>query len=150
MTQLTIHFTLEELTQSQTAVRRGIDNNPSVAIVQSLTLVAQLLEQVRTLLGDRPMLISSGYRSPAVNAVVGGARDSRHLLGLAADFTCPTFGTPRDICLKIQGSTLVFDQLIFEGTWVHIGLSPAGEPPRKQVLTANFGTGATTYTPSIV
>lgn len=150
MTQLTTHFTLEELTQSQTAVRRGIDNNPSIAIIQSLTLVAQLLEQVRTLLGDKPLLISSGYRSPAVNAVVGGARDSRHLLGLAADFTCPTFGTPRDICLKIQGSTLVFDQLIFEGTWVHIGLSPAGQAPRKQVLTANFGAGATTYTPSIV
>jgi zinc D-Ala-D-Ala carboxypeptidase len=150
MTQLTTHFSLEELTLSQTAVRRGIDNTPSLEQVKNLKRVAAMLEDVRTLLGEKPVLISSGYRSPGVNAAVGGAKDSRHLLGLAADFTSPPFGPPKDICLKIAASDLPFDQLIYEGTWVHIGLAPNGTPPRKQLLTAHFQNGMTIYTPKIV
>ncbi|SEK02550.1 D-Ala-D-Ala carboxypeptidase family metallohydrolase [Paraburkholderia diazotrophica] len=150
MTQLSPHFGLAEFTQSQTAIRRGINNTPSSAAIDNLTRVAQLLESVRTLLGNQPISISSGYRSPGVNAAVGGAPNSRHLLGLAADFTCPSFGEPRDICLKIKSSALIFDQLIFEGTWVHIGLSPAGEQVRQQILTAHFKGGTVTYTESVV
>ncbi|MBC8641290.1 peptidase M15 [Caballeronia sp. EK] len=150
MTQLSTHFGLAEFTQSQTATRRGINNTPSPAAIDNLTRVAQLLESVRTLLGNQPISISSGYRSPGVNAAVGGAPNSRHLLGLAADFTCPSFGGPRDICLKIKSSALIFDQLIFEGTWVHIGLSPAGEPVRQQILTAHFNGGTVTYSASVV
>jgi zinc D-Ala-D-Ala carboxypeptidase len=149
MTQLSEHFGLVEFTQSQTATRRGIDNTPSTMAIQNLERVAQLLEGVRTLLGNRVISISSGYRSPGVNAAVGGAPNSRHLLGLAADFTCPSFGAPRAICLKIRDSTLTFDQLIFEGTWVHLGLSPTGEQPRRQVLTAHFNGGTVTYSASL-
>jgi hypothetical protein len=118
--------------------------------VDNLRNLAALLEKVRALLGSRPVLVSSGYRSPGVNAAVGGARDSLHLQGLAADFTCPSFGAPRAICLKIADSDLQFDQLICEGTWVHIGLAPAGCAPRGQILTAHFDNGHVTYTADVV
>ncbi|MGF6697603.1 zinc D-Ala-D-Ala carboxypeptidase [Paraburkholderia sp. MM5496-R1] len=146
MTRLTDHFSLAELTQSETAARRRIDNTPSPAVVEHLTRTAQTLEQVRTLLGSRPVLVSSGYRSPALNAAVGGAANSAHMTGLAADFICPGFGSPLEICRKIAASSIAFDQLIQEGTWAHIGLPPAGTKARQQILTANFGPGATTYT----
>jgi hypothetical protein len=149
MTLLSTHFTLEELTQSQTAIRRGIGNTPPPDAVESLKRVAASLEQVRTLLHGNPILVSSGYRSPGVNAAVGGASNSRHLFGLAADFTCPSFGTPRAICSKVAESGLAFDQLIYEGTWVHIGLSPGNAPSRRQVLTAHFRSGMVTYTDGI-
>jgi hypothetical protein len=145
MTRLTDHFSLAELTQSETAARRQIDNTPSPAVVENLTRTAQTLEQVRTLLGARPILVSSGYRSPAVNTAVGGAANSAHMTGLAADFICLGFGSPLEICRKIAASNIPFDQLIQEGTWVHIGLAPAAQKPRQQVLTANFGPGTTTY-----
>lgn len=149
MKQLTDHFSLEELTESQTAARRGIDNTPTPAILDNLTRVAQMLERVRTALGAKPILVSSGYRSPALNKAVGGASNSAHLNGLAADFTCPAFGSPQEICRKIQTSGIPFDQCIFEDTWVHLGLAAAGQKPRQQLLTARFGSGATTYSTGI-
>lgn len=142
---LTDHFTLDELTASQTAARRGINNIPSAATVDNLTRTAQTLEHIRVLLGSRPVVVSSGYRSPALNAAVGGAKNSAHMLGLAADFTCPGFGSPLAICQKLAASDLGFDQLIQEGTWVHIGLSPEGQKPRRQVLTAKFNGGSAQY-----
>ncbi|WP_175689711.1 D-Ala-D-Ala carboxypeptidase family metallohydrolase [Burkholderia anthina] len=143
---LTDHFALSEMTQSETASRRGIDNSPPLAIVENLKRTAQTLEQVRSLLGAKPILISSGYRSPALNKAVGGASNSAHVQGLAADFTCPGYGSPLAICKRLVDARVEFDQLIQEGTWVHIGLAPAGQRPRQQVLTAHFGGGATRYT----
>lgn len=142
---LTIHFALAELTHSQTADRRGIDNTPTDEIVENLMSLAQTLERVRVLLGSRPIVISSGYRSPDLNRAVGGARNSAHLYGLAADFICPGYGTPLQICKAIAASGIDFDQLIQEGTWVHLGLSQPGQKSRRQVLTANFSSGAATY-----
>lgn len=142
---LTDHFALSELTQSETAARRGIDNTPSSAIVENLTRTAQTLERVRALLGSKPILISSGYRSPALNKAIGGASNSAHVQGLAADFICPGYGSPLDICKRLVSAGLEFDQLIQEGTWVHIGLAASGQRPRQQVLTAHFGGGSTSY-----
>lgn len=142
---LTLHFTLDEMTHSQTATRRDIDNTPSVDVVANLTRTAQTLEQVRVLLGSRAITISSGYRSPDLNRAVGGAKASAHLYGLAADFICPGYGTPPQICKAIAASNIDFDQLIQEGTWVHIGLAQPGQKNRRQVLTAQFGQGATQY-----
>ncbi|NIE82690.1 MULTISPECIES: D-Ala-D-Ala carboxypeptidase family metallohydrolase [unclassified Burkholderia] len=144
--KLTDHFTLSELTQSETAARRRIDNTPSSETLVNLTRTAQLLEKVRAELGDKPVLISSGYRCHALNRAVGGATNSAHGQGLAADFICPGFGSPLDICKRLAAARIEFDQLIQEGTWVHIGLAAAGKRPRHQVLTAHFGTGATRYT----
>lgn len=140
---LTEHFTLAELTASETAARQGIDNTPSDVIIHNLTRTALLLEQVRTLLGA-PVIISSGYRCPALNSAIGGAPRSAHMLGLAADFIAPAFGTPLEVCQALSANGLQYDQLIHEfGRWVHIGLRE-GEP-RRQDLTASRLMGGTTY-----
>lgn len=131
---LTPHFTLDELTASQTAARLGLDNTPPPEMVAALKRTAELLEEVRALLG-KPVLVSSGYRSPAVNRAVGGAANSAHMLGCAADFSSPSFGSPIDICRAIARSDIAFDQLIHEfRAWVHIAWAPN---PRKMVLTVD-------------
>ena len=143
MTKLSEHFTLEEFTDSQTAARKGLNNIPAEHSQERKNLhrTAEVMEQVRTLLDSKPVLISSGYRSPQVNAAVGGSKSSAHMSGLAADFSCPGFGTPKHICKKLEPhmKELGIDQLIYEyDTWVHLGLR---DPPRNQALTIdNKGT----------
>lgn len=143
---LTPHFSLAELTASDTAVAKKIDNTAPPAVVANLTRLAGVLEQVRTLVGA-PIKVSSGYRAPALNKAVGGAANSMHALGLAADISTAAM-TPKALARLIQQSDIQFDQLIYEGTWVHIGLSTG--KPRRQVLTAKFGPGGTTYVSGIV
>ena len=143
MTHLTPHFSLDELTLSQTAARQGLDNTPTEAAMKNLKRLAETLEKVRAVLGERPILISSGYRSPKVNAAVGGSKSSAHMHGLAADFTCPSFGTPIMICEVLEPllDDLAIDQLIHEyAAWVHLGLV-SNDKPRHQALTID-GNGA--------
>jgi zinc D-Ala-D-Ala carboxypeptidase len=146
MTKLTEHFTLEEFTDSQTAARKGIANIPSAGSreMRNLERTAGVMERVRTILGDKPVLISSGYRGPKVNAAVGGSKSSAHMSGLAVDFSCPGFGTPVQICKALQPRMreLGIDQLIHEfNSWVHLGLRAADTAPRHQALTIdNRGT----------
>lgn len=142
---LTDHFTLDELTASQTASRRGIDNRPTIQIMGNLTRVAEALERVRALVG-KPITVSSGYRCPAVNTLVGSDAKSAHIVGLAADFTCIGMA-PGDLARLIRDSDIEFDQLIYEGTWVHLGLSTGA--PRREVLTAHFNGGRATYSKGI-
>jgi zinc D-Ala-D-Ala carboxypeptidase len=133
--RLSTHFTLEEFVTSQTAARKGIDNTPSAEIITQLRATAELLERVRTILGGVAVIISSGYRSPALNAIVGGVASSAHLVGRAADILVPSFGTPLEVCRAIEPhvADLGIDQLIFEfEAWTHIGTAPQ---PRHQVLT---------------
>lgn len=135
---LSEHFSLQEMTFSQTASRLGINNMPDEEAIYNLTRLANVLEKVRSLLGDEPVLISSGYRSPELNEEVGGSPSSAHMFGLAADFTCPAFGDPLEVCKAIEPEMYAFgiDQLIYEYTdWVHLGLC-AGVP-RNQALTMN-------------
>lgn len=142
---LSTHFTLAELTASQTAVRRGIDNKSPEDVVKNLEHLALGLEGVRMLLGC-PLIISSGYRSPELNTAVGGARDSQHKLGLAADFIAPGFGSPIQVARAIAASGLKFDQLICEGNWCHVSFAAT---PRRQVLTATFKDGRVYYSPGL-
>jgi zinc D-Ala-D-Ala carboxypeptidase len=144
MTQLTPHFTLEEFTDSQTAARKGIKNIPPENSQErkNIQLTAETMELVRTKLGDKPILISSGYRSPQVNAAVGGSKSSAHMSGLAVDFSCPGFGTPKQICKKLEPimKELGIDQLIHEyDTWVHLGLT-SGTPRHMAMTIDNKGT----------
>lgn len=139
---LTPHFSLTELTASQTAARRGIDNTPNAEHRRNLKRLAQTLEQVRSLLGNRAVLVSSGYRGPALNTAIGGSRTSAHMSGLAADFTVPGFGTVFQTARAIAASDIVYDQLIHEyGSWVHLGLAADGATPRRQNLSIFTGTG---------
>ncbi len=130
-------FTLEEMTVSQTAARIGLDNKPTGKTLENLRKTANLMVEVRKLLGDKPVIVSSGYRSPALNKVVGGSNSSAHTLGWAVDFICPGFGTPLQIAERIKMAPIFkkVDQLIHEyDSWVHISFDPRA---RKQTLTIN-------------
>src|SRR5574343_388184 len=109
---LSNNFTLEELVFSQTAERHGLDNTPRKGIFSNLVNTAENMEKVRSVLNNYPIVISSGYRSPEVNAAVGGSKNSQHMEGRAVDFTCPKFGEPEDIIRAIKRSTIDYDQLI--------------------------------------
>ncbi len=138
-TMLSANFSLAEFTKSQTAARQGIDNNPATPQhMKNLKRIAAVMEKVRALLGNKPISVSSGYRSPALNAAVGGASSSAHCAGLACDFECDAYGTPHQIAAFLAGyvEELGIDQLINEyppNGWVHIGLKD-GEA-RYQVAT---------------
>lgn len=126
-TKLSAYFTFEELTVSQTAVRKSIENIPGPEELNNLMDLARKLDEVRRLLG-RPVLISSGFRSLKLNEAVGSKPTSSHVKGLAADFTCPGFGNVMDVFNKIKVSGVNFDQLIAENPskngWVHLGIGP--------------------------
>lgn len=137
---LTPHFSLEEMLASQEAARRGIDNTPTAAVLIELEKTADSMERVRTILGDQVIIVSSGYRSPALNAVIpNSSSTSAHMWGGACDFICPAYGSPLQICreLAAHGASLQFDQLIMEWSWVHFGRAADGAKPRQQVLTFN-------------
>lgn len=141
-TKLTEHFTLDEFIASQTAARLGLSNMPPPGDMANVQRTAETMELVRKLLGNRPVLISSGYRSPEVNRAVGGASSSAHMTGLAVDFTVPGFGSPIEICkaLTPHMADLEIDQLIHEfDAWVHLGLS-AGAPRMMALTIDNSGT----------
>src|SRR6266545_962468 len=126
--KLSTRFTLRTLIQSDTARAREIENGPPLRLVKNLTLLARKLDAVQALL-HHPLEISSGFRSPALNAEIGGSRTSRHMSGLAADFTCKKFGSPFQVCRRIARSKIPFDQLIYEfgdrqdGGWIHISFA---------------------------
>lgn len=145
--KLSDHFALSEFLISQTASRYGIDNTPSEEVLENLKKTALLLERARTILGNRPIFVSSGYRCPDLNHAVGGVAGSAHTFGKAADFVCPGFGPVVNICLTLEGhDDLYYDQLIREYDsdgrgWCHIAWS---DTPRRQALTidrngARFG-----------
>lgn len=130
--QLSPNFSLSELIYSETAERNAIDNTPPPEIVENLKRLAAGLEAVRALLGT-PLDISSGYRCPALNEMVGGSGTSQHVQGLAVDFDCRDFGTPLEIAHAIERSGIQFDQCILEyGRWVHLSFS---DEPRRRMLT---------------
>lgn len=140
---LSENFTLEELTFSQTAVRNGINNNPSQAVRNNLRVLADNLEKIRTFLGH-PLRISSAFRCMELNRKIGGSVNSAHMDGLAADFTCEKFGKPIDVVKALHKSGIKVDQVIEEGTWVHVSFDPK---MRQQFLTATFINGKPSYKP---
>ena len=144
MTRLTPHFTLEEFTFSQTAARKGIDNTPHEGILDNLCILANGMENVRSLL-NAPIYVSSGYRCPELNDLLGSKRTSQHTKGLACDFTSNAYGSPQIIFADIITSDIPYDQLILEfDRWIHISFVEDGGTPRKQALIIN-GEGAMIY-----
>jgi len=139
--KLSGHFSLAELTKSQTATRKGIDNQPTLDHIENLTeLCTQVLEPTRRNFG-KPMVISSGYRSEELCEAIGSSKNSQHAKGEAADFEM--FGVDNKELAKYIKNNLVFDQLILEfynpddpsSGWVHCSYSK--EENRKQSLLYN-------------
>lgn len=133
---LTEHFTLDELTVTS---HRAVDNTPQPETVDKLRATARGLEHVRLVLGV-PVIVTSGYRCPELNDLVGGSANSQHMRGEAADFVAPRFGPPLAVCRAIAASDIRFDQVIWEGTWVHVSFVE-DRKPRGQVLTWVKGQG---------
>lgn len=132
-TYLSEHFSLEEMSASEVAARKNLDNTPTGQILEHLKHTASQMELVRAALGNRSIHVNSAYRSIPVNAAVGGVSTSAHCLGHAVDFICPSFGTPYDVSKALAHAGVHFDQIIHEyGTWTHISFDPR---LRGQLLT---------------
>ena len=132
---LTAHFTLEELTASETAERHGWDNTPNDQELANLKRLAGLLEQVKEVLAGKPIIISSGLRTKKVNDAVGSKDTSQHRIGCAADFRVPGM-TPDEVVKAIVASGIEYDQVIREfDRWTHISIpNSINFSPRAQAL----------------
>lgn len=138
---LTPHFTLEELTATQ---HRTLDNTPNSSEINNLRRLAEMLEEVKTLLDGKPIMINSGFRSKAVNDAVGSKDSSQHRVGCAADIRVPGL-TPDQVVKAIIGSPIAFDQIIREfDSWTHISVpnNPSGIPRKQALIIDKAGTRA--------
>lgn len=133
-THITPHFTWAESTRTSTGAANTIASQEHR---ERITHTAHQMEIVRAVLLRNPITINSWYRSPAVNRAVGGSATSEHPLGAAVDFVCPAFGIPYRICQSLvqHAHILNYNQLIYEGAWVHISFPPDGVKGKNQVLT---------------
>lgn len=126
-----LNFSMSELIYSDTAVKKNICNMPDINSMDNLLLlIVNILQPLRNAL-KKPVSVSSGYRCPAVNKLVGGKPNSQHLKGQAADITVKGM-TINELFNFIIKSGIEFDQLIHEGTWVHISYNKGKN--RKQIL----------------
>jgi uncharacterized protein YcbK (DUF882 family) len=129
------YFTLDELTVSDTAQRKGIDNTPdAIAVANLKALVENILDPLRSAYG-RPITVTSGYRSNRLNTAVGGAVGSQHMSGQAADITVGTAAQNKALYELIQRLKLPYDQLIsakYKYGWVHVSYDPKRN--RRQVF----------------
>lgn len=140
---LSPHFTLDELTRSEYAARMGLSNDPDADVIANLKRLALLLEQVRSEIG-KPIIVTSAYRCPPVNAGIGGSKNSQHMFGCAADIRAVGM-SPDDLMLRISGSDIQYDQLIREfNSWVHISVPnrPENKPRMQRLIIDKEGTRA--------
>ena len=147
------YTTLEKLCKSQAAIRHGIDNQPDAVALANLK---ELIEKVYDPLCDhfqRAVTISSGYRSPIVNSIIGGAKNSQHATGQAIDIDCDGDGTPitNNAVFYWLYNNVQFDQLIWEfgddrtPAWVHVSFNKGNN--RGQILKALKGGRYITFKP---
>ncbi len=129
---LTEHFTLEELTITS---HREFDNTPNENEIANLQRLAEFLEAVKTVLGGKPIMINSAFRSKQVNDSVGSKDSSQHRVGCAADIRVPSM-TPDQVVQALIASNLPYDQIIREfNSWTHISIpNNVNDEPRKQAL----------------
>ena len=128
---MTPHFSLAELTRTD---HRTLDNSPDPAALANLHRLAEFLERVREVLGGKPVMVNSAYRSKAVNDAVGSSDRSQHRLGLAADFRVPGM-SPQEVVGAIVDSGIPYDQVIKEyDSWTHISIPHLPAEFRKMAL----------------
>ena len=152
MTQLTEHFTLEEMTVSPTAKRLGLSNQPTPEHIENMRYCCEkILEPVRAKFG--PVTINSSYRSPRVNQAVGGSKTSQHVNGQAIDFEVK--GVDNRTVADWVADNLEFDQVILEfytkgdknSGWVHASIKKEGGNRRQRLIATKSKAGGTSYTP---
>jgi uncharacterized protein YcbK (DUF882 family) len=138
---LSEHFTLEELSHTD---HREFDNTPNDAEMANLVRLADFLEEVKSALGDKPVIINSAFRSKQVNDAVGSKDTSQHRIGCAADIRVPGM-TPDEVVKKIIASGLGYDQIIREfDRWTHLSVpnKPEDKPRRQALIIDKAGTRA--------
>jgi len=130
--KLTEHFSLEELTHTD---HREYDNTPNDKELENLKRLAEFLEEVKTVLGGKPIMVNSAFRSKQVNDAVGSKDSSQHRIGCAVDIRVPQL-TPNDVVKAVIASGLPFDQVIREfDRWTHLSIPNTPDAkPRKQAL----------------
>jgi len=137
--KLSEHFSLAEFTASDTAERRRIDNSLPPELLNAAQNTAEMMEKIREVLGDNPIIITSGYRCPELNRAIGSGDSSDHLKAAAVDFKCPSFGSPKAVAMHLADKidSLGVGQLIHEfDSWCHVS---ARRPSRdvNRVITIN-------------
>lgn len=140
--RLSAHYMINEFIVSQEATRHGINNDPSSQVIDNLRWTAENLELVWLTLGKPVLIVSSGgYRSPTLNARIGGSQSSDHMFGLAADVIAPRYGSPYSVADAIKNSPAIkFHQLILEyDAWVHISFPSNRDVARRDVFTRRAG-----------
>lgn len=138
---LTPHFSLEELTVTD---HREFDNTPNSSEINNLKRLAELLEEVKTLLGGKPIMVNSAFRSAQVNAAVGSKDTSQHRVGCAADIRVPSM-SPDEVVKAVIASGIGYDQIIREfNSWTHISVpnNPSGTPRKQALIIDKQGTRA--------
>jgi zinc D-Ala-D-Ala carboxypeptidase len=132
---MTPHFTLDELTASETAERNGWDNTPNEQELANLQRLAEFLEDIKEALGGKPIMVNSAFRSKQVNDAVGSKDSSQHRVGCAVDIRVPGL-TPDQVVRAIIDSGLPYDQVIREfDRWTHVSVPNTPDAaPRKQAL----------------
>jgi hypothetical protein len=136
---MTPHFTLAELTATS---HRQFDNTPNEAETANLQRLAEFLEQVKTALDGKPIMVNSAFRSKQVNDSVGSKDTSQHRIGCAADLRVPGM-TPDQVVRAVIAAGLPFDQIIREfDAWTHISVTntPDGTPRRQALIIDKAGT----------
>lgn len=139
---LSKHFTLDELTASETAARNGWDNTPNPDELSNLNRLAEFLEQVKTVLGGKPVIINSAFRSKLVNDAVGSRDSSQHRIGCAADIRVPGM-TPDEVVKAVMAAGIGYDQVIREfDRWTHISIpnNPENKPRQQALIIDRSGT----------
>lgn len=139
---LSEHFTLEELTASETAARNGWDNSPNLNELSNLKRLAEFLEQVKTVVGGKPVMINSAFRSKLVNDSVGSKDTSQHRIGCAADIRVPGM-TPDEVVKAVIAADIGYDQVIREfDRWTHISIpnNPEDKPRQQALIIDRSGT----------
>jgi hypothetical protein len=138
---MTPHFTLEELTHTD---HRQFDNTPNEQELANLQRLAEFLEDVKTVLGGKPIMVNSAFRSKQVNDAVGSKDTSQHRIGCAVDFRVPKL-TPDEVVRTIIASGLPYDQIIREfDRWTHISIpnTPSAKPRKQALIIDKQGTRA--------
>jgi putative chitinase len=134
---MTPHFTLEELTITD---HRELENTPNETELANLQRLAEFLETVKTVLGGKPIMVNSAFRSKAVNDAVGSKDTSQHRIGCAADIRVPGL-TPDEVVKAIIASGIGYDQVIREfDRWTHISIPNTGAPRKQALIIDKAGT----------